>query len=81
MEEKVSLSDRFGLWVPFHLFSQERYLDAVRLCVERQARERKVEIPWSPELEQDAVKWSRNKSKAVVEPLSSSPRTGSGVTC
>lgn len=49
MEEKVSLSDRFGLWVPFHVFSQDRYLDAVRLCVERQARERKVEIPWSRE--------------------------------
>ena len=63
MEEKVSLSDRFGLWIPFHVFSQERYLDAVRLCVERQERERKVDIPWSAELEQDAIKWSRDKSK------------------
>ncbi len=26
MEEKVSLYDRFGLWVPFHVYSQERYL-------------------------------------------------------
>jgi len=26
-EEKVSLSDRFGLWLPFHPFSQEQYLD------------------------------------------------------
>ena len=40
MEEKVSLSDRFGLWIAFHAFSQDRYLDAVRLCVEREARER-----------------------------------------
>jgi hypothetical protein len=63
MEEKVSLSDRFGLWVAFHVFSQDRYLDAVRLCVERQARERRVEIPWSKELEQDAIKWSHEKSK------------------
>ena len=63
MEEKVSLSDRFGLWIAFHAFSQDRYLDAVRLCVERQARELKVEIPWSKELEQDAVAWSHDKSK------------------
>ncbi len=63
MEEKVSPSDRFGLWIPFHVFSQERYLDAVRLYVERQARERRVDIPWSQALEQDAIEWSRDKSK------------------
>ena len=63
MEEKVSLSDRFGLWVPFHVFNQDRYLDAVRLCVEREARKRKVEIPWSKDLELDAIQWSHDKSK------------------
>ena len=63
MEEKVSLSDRFGLWIAFHAFSQDRYLDAVRLCVEREARDRKVDIPWSKELELDAIQWSHDKSK------------------
>ncbi len=63
MEEKVSLSDRFGLWIPFHVFTQDRYLDAVRLCVERQARQRKVEIPWTKDLELDAIQWSHDKSK------------------
>jgi uncharacterized protein len=63
MEEKVSLSDRFGLWVPFHVFNQDRYLDAVRLCVEREARKRKVEIPWSKDLELDAIQWSHDKTK------------------
>lgn len=63
MEEKVSLSDRFGLWVAFHVFSQDRYLDAVRLCVERFARERNVEIPWSADLEREAIEWSHDKSK------------------
>ena len=62
-EEKVSLSDRFGLWIPFHVFTQDRYLEAVRLCVEREARNRKVEIPWTKELEQDAIKWSHDKTK------------------
>ncbi len=63
MEEKVSLSDRFGLWIPFHVFSQERYLDAVRLCVEREARKRQVEIPWTKELQGEAIEWSHDKSK------------------
>lgn len=63
MEEKVSLSDRFGIWVAFYAFSQDRYLDAVRLCVEREARQRKVEIPWGKELEREAIQWSHDKSK------------------
>ena len=63
MDEKVSLSDRFGLWVAFHVFTQDRYIDAVRLCVERQARERQIDIPWSKELEREAIEWSHDKSK------------------
>jgi uncharacterized protein len=63
MEEKVSLSDRFGLWVPFHVFTQDRYLDAVRLCVEREAQKRNMEIPWTKELELDAIQWSHDKTK------------------
>jgi predicted AAA+ superfamily ATPase len=62
-EEKVSLSDRFGIWVAFYAFSQDRYLDAVRLSVEREARQRKISIPWSRELEQGAIHWSHDKSK------------------
>jgi uncharacterized protein len=63
MEEKVSLSDRFGLWVPFYAFSQDRYLEAVRLCVTREARQRKVVIPLTQELDQEAIQWSHDKSK------------------
>ena len=63
MEEKVSLSDRFGLWVGFYAFSQERYLEAVRLCVTREARQRKVDIPLTSELDQEAIQWSHDKSK------------------
>jgi len=29
IEEKISLSDRFGLWLSFHPFTQEQYLDVV----------------------------------------------------
>ena len=30
VEEKVSLSDRFGLWLGFHPCSQDEYLDMIR---------------------------------------------------
>ena len=30
VEEKVSLSDRFGLWLGFHPCSQDEYLEMVR---------------------------------------------------
>lgn len=30
IEEKISLSERFGLWLSFHPFNQDRYLDIVR---------------------------------------------------
>lgn len=29
VEEKISLSDRFGIWIAFHPFSQEQYLETV----------------------------------------------------
>ena len=62
-EEKSSLSDRFGLWVPFHVFSQDRYLDAVKLCIERWSDQLGQEIPWNSELEQAAIKWTHEKTK------------------
>lgn len=62
-EEKSSLSDRFGLWIPFHVFSQDRYLEAVRLCIERWSKQLDSELPWSKELEQAAIKWTHEKSK------------------
>jgi predicted AAA+ superfamily ATPase len=62
-EEKSSLSDRFGLWVPFHVFSQDRYLDAVKLCLEHWSEKLDQEVPWSKELEVAAIKWSHDKTK------------------
>ncbi len=62
-EEKSSLSDRFGLWVPFHVFSQDRYLEAVKLCIERFGQQLGKDIPWSKDLELAAIKWSHDKTK------------------
>ncbi len=33
IEEKISLSDRFGLWLSFHPFTQEQYLAVVEQCL------------------------------------------------
>lgn len=35
IEEKISLSDRFGLWLSFHPFTQQQYLDVVELALKR----------------------------------------------
>ena len=33
VEEKVSLSDRFGLWIGFHNISQDIYLDIIMVTL------------------------------------------------
>ncbi len=35
VEEKISLSERFGLWLSFHPFNQDQYLDIVRYWAAR----------------------------------------------
>ena len=63
VEEKTSLSDRFGLWVPFHLFSQQQYLELVAHLVQKRAAEHHIEVAIDDELSDAAIKWSREKSK------------------
>jgi len=53
VEEKVSLSDRFGLWLGFHNGSQDDYLDMVR----GYAAHHKLRIA-DKELVRDALEWS-----------------------
>ena len=63
VEEKSSLSDRFGLWVPFHLFSQDQYLELVGQLVKKQSREYQLSVSLDEELYAAALKWSHDKSK------------------
>jgi len=63
VEEKISLSDRFGLWVSFRAFSQEHYLTVVRQCIGNLCRKNGLEPQWNKEIEQAAVAWSHAKSK------------------
>ena len=61
IEEKISLSGRFGLWVAFHPFSQELYVDVVRRWVEKLSRKIGAPLDWSRDAEAAAVLWSQKK--------------------
>ncbi len=56
VEEKVSLSDRFGLWLGFHKCSQTEYL----AMVDGYATHHKLEIP-KDELHAEALEWSTTR--------------------
>ena len=53
VEEKVSLSDRFGLWIGFHNISQDIYLDIIYGYV----KEFELNID-NPTLRSKALEWS-----------------------
>ncbi|GAB5376945.1 MAG: ATP-binding protein [Acuticoccus sp.] len=56
VEEKVSLSDRFGLWLGFHRCSQDEYLAMVNGYVTA------YDIPAEPdELRRDALEWATTR--------------------
>jgi uncharacterized protein len=56
VEEKVSLSDRFGLWLGFHNGSQDQYLEMIRAYVAHHG------LKIGPaELERDALEWAMTR--------------------
>jgi len=56
VEEKVSLSDRFGLWLGFHKCSQDEYLEMVR----GYAKHFGVSID-DDQLTREALEWSTTR--------------------
>ena len=56
VEEKVSLSDRFGLWLGFHNCSQDEYLDMIRGYAEHFH----LKLP-RQELQERALAWSAGR--------------------
>ncbi len=56
VEEKVSLSDRFGLWIGFHNCSQDDYLAMVRGYAEHYGLEVQER-----ELDRQALEWARGR--------------------
>jgi predicted AAA+ superfamily ATPase len=61
VEEKMSLSGRFGLWVAFHPFSQDLYVDVVRRWAVKLAAQTGEEVAWTRAAEQEAILWSQKK--------------------
>jgi hypothetical protein len=56
VEERVSLSDRFGLWLGFHRCSQDEYLDMVAGYVKH------YRVPTQPEtLRAEALEWATTR--------------------
>ncbi|WXL24110.1 ATP-binding protein [Ectopseudomonas mendocina] len=58
VEDKIALSDRFGLWVSFYPFSQEHFLDVVRHWVGVHANQAGLSWQWHEDLEKAAIRWA-----------------------
>lgn len=56
-EEKISLSERFGLWLSFQAFGQDQYLELVRLHLRRLGHE-----GWDAETETLALRWALQRA-------------------
>ena len=52
VEEKISLSDRFGLWIGFHNLSQNDYIEIIRKYCDE------FKIIFSDDIDKDAIQWS-----------------------
>ena len=58
VEDKIALSDRFGLWLSFYPFTQDHFLAVVRHWVEVLAGQAGLQWQWSHELEILAIRWA-----------------------
>lgn len=58
IEDKIALSDRFGLWISFYPFTQEHFLAVVRHWITALARQAGLQWQWSHELEVLAIRWA-----------------------
>lgn len=58
VEDKIALSDRFGLWLSFYPFSQTQYLEVVQHWVSVLAKSSNLVWNWTDELEKEAIRWA-----------------------
>jgi uncharacterized protein len=61
VEEKVSLSDRFGLWITFYPINQDAYLDIARHWLARLGERYGVEAEWNDDLRMICLRWAGNR--------------------
>ena len=58
VEDRIALSDRFGLWLSFYPFSQEQYLNVVRQWITTLAERAELQWQWDDTLAIEAVRWA-----------------------
>lgn len=61
VEEKVSLSDRFGLWVTFYPINQEQYLDIAEHWLRQLAARHGLAHEWNDAVQLLCVRWAGNR--------------------
>lgn len=61
IEEKISLSGRFGLWVGFHPFNQEQYVTVSRKWVDTLFARQGSPLTWTDEARKAAIQWGYDK--------------------
>lgn len=59
VEDKIALSDRFGLWLSFYAFSQDHYLDVVCHWVAHYAEPLKLAWQRDEDFEKQAIRWAQ----------------------
>lgn len=58
VEEKISLSDRFGLWLSFYPFRQDAYLSVVQHWVAVLAAAAGLREEWNEDIRAEALRWA-----------------------
>ena len=58
VEEKISLSDRFGLWLSFYPFRQDDYLRVAEHWVKRLADAEGVAADWDEGTRKESLRWA-----------------------
>lgn len=60
-EDKIALSDRFGLWLSFYPFTQDHYLAVVRHWYAALAGKSGLQLEWSEEADREAIRWASGR--------------------
>ncbi|WP_288434252.1 ATP-binding protein [uncultured Pseudomonas sp.] len=60
-EDKIALSDRFGLWLSFYPFTQGHYLAVVRHWCAALAGKSGLQLEWSEEADREAIRWASGR--------------------
>ncbi len=60
-EDKIALSDRFGLWLSFYPFTQDHYLAVVRHWCTTLAGKSGLALQWSEDADREAIRWASGR--------------------